>query len=419
MKRTLRATAVGAATVVLLSACGGLTNSDDTAASGQKGVVTTDGCTDPAAATKVIKDEVKIGWAVPLSGPYAGVWDLINAGFAARMKQFNADGGANGVKVKFFTTDSKLNPEVAKAMGNQMIQKDGADVISTTGTAQVATMVDDAAAACVPMLAATSSSPIYKNAEKYPWATMYLPTVTLEADIIVKATQREFPDGAKVAIAYSPSETGSIYVDAYEQAVMGTNVKIVKTANVVDPNAAATTLKASGADVLYSGTSAQECLALTKAIGRIGWKPGAVFQNATCADVSLYEPAGSAADGQQVFKYEMLPALAEFKDDPAIVTYLADAKAQGLKDPMSNWSVTGWSIGEVTANALTKAAESKDGLSRLSIMQAAQDQDFHPATVIPGIDYKASAGGFNGMQAFSWSAAKKQFVPNGAPVLVD
>ncbi len=417
MRRRLALTATVAATCLLATACGGITNTGDTA-TGPAGSVTTDGCTDPAAATKPITGAVKIGWTVPLSGPFQGVWTLINDGFGARMKAFNAAGGANGVTADFFTTDSKLDPEVSKAMGNEMVQKDGADIISTTGTAQVATMIDDAAAACVPFLAATSSSPIYHDTTKYPWATLYLPQTDLETKAVVKAIERQFPNGATVAVGKSPSETGSIYTDAFKKSAQGTNVKVVAEASVADPNAAATTLKASGADVLFGATSAQECLALTTAIGRVGWKP-TIYYDTTCADTKLYAPAGAAADNAQVFKYEVLPALPQFAGTPAVKDYLAAAKTSGLKDPMSNWSVTGWSIGEVYADVLTRAAKSPEGLTRLSIMKAAQDQDFHPSTFISGIDYHAATGGVTGMQPFRWDAAAQQFALAGDPVIIN
>lgn len=417
MRRRLAATVLAAG--LLATACGGITNTPDVAAAtGTTGSVSTDGCTDPAAATAPITGAVKIGWTVPLSGPFQGVWTQIIDGFAARMKLFNAQGGAGGVTADFFTTDSKLDPEIAKAMGNEMVQKDGADIISTTGTAQVATMIDDAAAACVPFLASTSSSPVYRDAAKYPWSTLYLPATDLETTAIVGAIERTFPGGATVAIGRSPSETGTIYTDAFKRSIEGTSVKVVAEASVADPNAAATTLKASGADVLFGATSAQECLALTTAIGRVGWKP-VVYYDSTCADAALYAPAGAAADQAQVFKYEVVPSLAQFAGTPAVQAYVRDATAQGVTNPESNWSVTGWSVGEVYADVLTRAAASPEGLTRLSIMQAARDQDFHPATFISGIDFQTSTGGVTGMQPFRWDAAAQQFALSGDPVIVN
>ena len=420
MSRPRTVAALAVATGLLVTACGGVTNdaAAPAAASGEAGTVSTDGCTDPDAATAVIDDTVKVGWTVPLSGPYAGVWQLITDAFAARMELFNSQGGAGGVDVEFFTTDSKLDPEIAKALNNEMIQKDGADIVSTTGTGQVATMIDDAAAACVPFVAATSASAVFRDAATYPWATLYLPSVELETRAIVAAIEREFPDGATAAVAISPSESGTVYADAFKASVEGTSVEIVEEASLADPNAAATTLKASGADVLFVGSAAQECLAMTTAISRLGWAPQ-VYQNSTCADRSLYEPAGAAADGQQVFKYEVIPSLPAFADSPAVEQYLADTESVGLADPLSNWSVTGWTIGEVYADLLTAAAEADDGLSRLSIMEAARTQDFHPSTFIEGIDYDVSTGGVTGMQPFAWDAATAQFVLAGDPVIVN
>ena len=45
----------------------------------------------------------------------------------------------------------------------------------------------------------------------------------------------------------------------------------------------------------------------------------------------------------------------------------------------------GWNVGEVTVEILRRAAESPDGLTQASIINAARNLDFHPLLVREGM----------------------------------
>ena len=150
---------------------------------------------------------------------------------------------------------------------------------------------------------------------------------------------------------------------------------------------------------------------MSQAIGRVGWKPDTVTMPSNCADGdTLFAPAGDAADGQQVMRWLKDPEGAAFADDEDVKSYLADSKANGASMPENSYTVNGWAIGDLMVDIFKRAAESDDGLSRLSIMQAARTQDYHPSMFIEDIKYRMTPEKSTGIAAFQpwlWNAGDK------------
>ncbi|MGH1561232.1 ABC transporter substrate-binding protein [Mumia sp. DW29H23] len=418
MKRLVRAAAAVSATALVLTACGSNSGaSDDDSASGASGVVSADDCADPDAATAEITDTLKVGWTAATSGPLADAVGNVIEGMEARFAVANEAGGIDGVKLEVVVKDDAFNPERAKANVGELIQKDKVDVLDTFGSGQVDAIADDQNDACVPLLFAQASVPAYRDAENFPWTTEYLPSADVEMEVVVESLKQKYPDGADVALAVNQTESGQGIADGFKKAVEGTNLKIVAEEPLTDPKTAASSLKASGAQVLVDAGVTTDCLAITQAIGRVGWKPETVIQPSNCADgETLYEPAGDAADGQQIMRWLKDPANVEFENDAAVKEYLEQSAANGADSPTNSYTVNGWAIADLMIDNFTRAAESEDGLSRLSIMEAARTQDYQPPMFIDGIKFKMSPTQSFGILAFkpyTWDAAGKTFVAAG------
>ena len=73
MKRIAPWVATAAASVLILSACGGNNSGADDSDSDNSavGAMTADDCADPDAVTAEITDTLKVGWSGPTSGPLA------------------------------------------------------------------------------------------------------------------------------------------------------------------------------------------------------------------------------------------------------------------------------------------------------------------------------------------------------------
>ncbi|MDX6741171.1 ABC transporter substrate-binding protein [Actinocorallia sp. A-T 12471] len=418
---TMRLAAAGVAAALLLAGCG--TGADEETTTSAGGVVTADDCLDPAAATAKIEGTLKVGWSAPLSGPLAVAAGAVIDGMTARFAVANAAGGIGGVKLEVVSKDDAFNPERAKANVNELIQKDGVDVLEVFGSGQLNAAADDQNEACVPLLFAQAAVPEYRDAANFPWTTEYLPSSEVEMSVVVEQLKKKYPDGVKVALAANQTESGQSYANGFKKAIEGTNITIAAEAPLTDPNAAVTTLKETGAPVLVDAGVTTDCLALSLAVGRSGWQPETFIQPANCVDgKSLYEPAGAAADGQQIMVWLKDPANPIYADDAGVKQYLADAKTHGVKNALNNYTVNGWAIGDLMVDAFTKAAASEDGLSRLGIIKVARTQTYSPPMFIDGIDWKMTPEtslGIGAFRPFTWNAAKKVFEPSGDVISID
>ncbi|WP_035853560.1 ABC transporter substrate-binding protein [Cryptosporangium arvum] len=415
MKRRLLIPLVVA--TVALSACGSNSGAEDDTAAGSSSAFDVENCADPDAATAKITDTLKVGWSAATSGPLADAVGNVIEGMEARFAVANAAGGIDGVKLQVVVKDDAFNPERARTNVGELIEKDKVDVLDTFGSGQLDAMSDAQNDACVPLLFGQASVPAYRDATKFPWTTEYLPSAEVEMKVVVEGLKTKYPQGAKVALAANQTESGQGYANGFKKAIEGTNFTIAKEAPLTDPNTAASALKASAAPILVNAGVTTDCLALTQAIGRVGWKPETVIQPSNCADgATLYAPAGAAADQQQILKWLKDPADQAFASDAAVQEYLKQSAANGADSPTNSYTVNGWAIGDLMIDVFTNAAKSKEGLSRASIMQAARNQSYQPPMFIDGIKFTMTPDKSLGIQAFqpyTWQAGAKRFTSSG------
>lgn len=412
-------TLIAAGGLLLTTACGTNAAVDDEGGdSGDIPTLTAEDCADPAAAEAEITDTLQFGWSAALSGPLADAVGNVIEGVEARFAVENAAGGVDGVQLEVVTRDDAFNPERAKANGGELIQAEGADVLATFGSGQLDAMADDQNDQCVPLLFAQASVPTYREIADFPWTTEYLPAADVEMQVVVEGLLETYPDGATVALAVNQTESGQGIATGFREAAEGTSLEIIAEEALTDPDAAASTLKASDAQVLVVAGVTTDCLAMSLAIGRVGWAPESVIQPSNCAEgQTLFAPAGAAADGQQILRWLKDPANPAFADDPDVLDYLDQVESEGVADsPQNSYTVNGWAIGDLLIDNLTRAAESDAGLSRLGIMLAAREQDYHPPMFLDGINFTMSptqAFGILAFQPWTWNATEGYFEQAG------
>ncbi|GAA4261167.1 ABC transporter substrate-binding protein [Dactylosporangium darangshiense] len=416
---------LAAATIatLLLAACSNANSGDEPEAAGTGSAAAgawkapVADCDDPAAATKQITGTLKVGWSAALSGPLAGAVGAVLQGMKDRFAVENAAGGIGGVKLEVVTRDDAFDPAKAKANVGQLIQSDKVDVLDVFGSGQLDAVADDQNAACVPLLFAQSGVPTFRDVKNFPWTTQYLPSADVETAFDVELLKQKYPNGAKVAIAANQTESGKGLADGFKKALQGTNLELVKEVSLADPAAAATTLSASGAQVLFDAGVTTDCPALSIAVGRSGWKPETFIQPSNCVDGNtLYKPAGAAADGQLVPVWLKNPASTLYAADPGMQDYLAKLKAQNNAAPTNSYTVNGWVIGDLMVDVFKKAAASSSKLSHAGIMEAARVQEYQPPMFIDGIKWKMAPDaplGILAFRPFQWNAADTQFKPFG------
>ncbi|MBC9227489.1 ABC transporter substrate-binding protein [Aeromicrobium sp. 636] len=420
MRWLRRASVIPAAALASLAlvACG--SSSDDGDSDASKGfALNLDDCEDPDAVTKKITDDIVVGYSAALSGPVAGPVELALAGYNARLKRTNDEGGINGVQIKVEYKDDAFAPDKAKANATEFLQKDKVDLITTFGAGQIAAFVDDQNAACVPMLYPSSSDNRFTDMEAYPWTLQFLPSSQLETKFLVDYITSNVDD-AKVGIAENATASGKAMSDAFKDSAKDAGIKPVAAIEDTDPNAAATTLKESGANVVYHAGVVGSCGVFDTARARANFTPELVVKASNCVNAPEYIAAGKAADGVVIAKYLKDPADPDLASDAGVKTYLADLK--GAADPNNAVTVSGWMQADLLVNTLQQAADSDLGLTRESIMLAARDQDYASAMLLDGISWKSSAersGGVSGFAPVAWSTAEQRFVSAGDVLSVD
>lgn len=418
--RSLIATA---AVVTSLTACANSAGETSApAAATADGLISTDACTDPAAATAPITDTIRIGWTAALSGTFAASVRQSFDGMQARIDTENARGGIDGVMIELLERDDAFQPARAKANVTELIQREGVDIIGVAGAGQLGAVIDDQNAACVPALMTGTSAAQFRDVTTYPWTTQSLPAGTGEATFQAGYIAETFPD-ARVGVLENQTESGKASSAAFQAAAEAAGVEVVTTVPLGDDKIVAlTSLQEAGADVYLVAGVVTDCLAVSEALGRVSYQPRLVVQASTCADADLiFKPAGAVADGQIVGSYMRLPADPVQSAEPAVQEYLAAAAAAGLESPTSAYAVDGWIKADVTIAAIRAAAEGPHGLSRASIMTAALNQDYAPPMYLDGIRFVSTPERFTGttaLQALRWDAAAQAFEPVGTPIAI-
>lgn len=420
MKKTRIIVSLAVSTLVF-SACSNSGNtSDDSASSGKEGVIDTSACEDPDAATAKITDTIKVGWTAALSGTFAASVQSSFDGMRARIDFENENGGIDGVKIELLEKDDAFDPAKTKANVTEFLQKDDVDVIGVAGAGQLGAVIDDQNAACVPTLMTGTSAPEFRDITKYPWTTQSLPAGDGEAKFKAGFIKDAMPD-AKVGILENQTESGKALSSTFQTAAKDAGVDVVKVVPLTDDAVVAlTSLQQAKADVYVVAGIVTDCLAVSKALARVSYQPKLVFQGPTCSDgETIFKPAGDIADGQIVGAYMKRPSDPEMADDKGVQDYVKAAKSVGLKDPANAFSIDGWIKADVTIDAMKKAAASKEGLTRASIMAAAQSQDYAPPMYLDGISFESTPTKFTGinkMQALEWDAASGSFKLLGSPI---
>lgn len=411
----------GVVATLLASACSNSGADRAEEASGDGGLDTAI-CEDPAKANAPIKDTIKIGWTAALSGPFAASVESSFQGMRARIAHENKQGGIDGVQIELVEADDAFDPAKTKANVTKFIQRDRVDVLGVAGAGPLGAVIDEQNAACIPTLMTGTSAPAYRDIKMYPWTTQSLPSGSGEAKFKAEFIAKEKPD-AKVGILENQTESGKALSKTFIAAAAAAGVEIVATVPLTDdPVVGLTSMQQADADVLVVAGIVTDCLAVSRALGRVAYKPDLVFQAPTCSDAAtIFEPAGDIADGQIVGAYMKIPADPTFADDAGVKKYLEAAEGAGLSKPTNAYSIDGWIKADVTIDALKRATELDGGLTRANIMRAAQDQNYAPPMYLNGIKFLSTPEKFTGtssMQALRWNAAKKSFELLGQPISI-
>lgn len=361
--------------------------------------VDTEDCPDPDRVTAPIESTVRIGTAMPLSGGVAAAaFEPVARGFEAYVDYANENELLPGYTIELTVRDDQYNPVLTPGEVNALID-DGVDLFSgIIGTPNNLAVRDTINEECIPHLNLLTGDPAWgEEVEDYPWTTGILTAYHHEARAYVQSIVDNFPDST-VATYYVNNEFGVINNDAFAEAADEAGLEIVEQQTVesgdeAPPQAQLSSIAEAAPDVIMATPLGAQCisflneLANAKAVAE-GWEP-VVFMTSTCAASPLVlAVAGANADGIYTSAAMGIRDVAnpDIAAEEPVATYIAEMEARDLGDIVTT-GAAGWNTGDVTVAILQQAAESPDGLTQQSIIEAARSLNYTPMLVREGMPY--------------------------------
>ena len=360
--------------------------------------VNTDDCVDPDAANAPIEGTLQIGSAMPLTGGVAAAaFAPVKGGFESYIKYANEKGLVPGIELQLTIEDDQYNAELTP--GAIAKQIDGgtqvfSGIIGSPNNAAVRDTLNDE---CIPQLNALTGSPAWGEVADYPWTTGILIPYTVESKIYAAQIAELYPEGATVSLFYVNNEFGQVYADAFKEIAGDYNLTIVgeQTIEATDSNPPAsqvTTIASEKADVVMAVPLGAGCISFLGEMAsakaqNADWTPATFITN-TCASSLILGAAGPAADG--LYTSNNLKDIGDpaVQALPAVKEYIDFMTAQGFGDIVTT-AAAGWHTGEMTVAIIKQAAESPEGLTRASIINAARNFTYTPSLARDGVQAKS------------------------------
>ena len=392
--RSTRVLAVAGATVLAFSVIG----IGHAGAGAEEGwTVDTEDCPDPDLVNAPIEGTIRIGSAMPLSGgAAAAAFEPAARGLEAYINYANENDLLPGYELELTIGDDQYDPALTPGVVNGLID-DGVHLFTgIIGTQNNLAVRDTLNEECIPQLNVLAGDPRFGEVADYPWTTGLLTSYEYEFGAYAQNIAETFPD-ATVGLYYVNSEFGNISIDNFKTAAEEAGVEIVAEETVelgdeAPPQAQVSSLADEAPEVLVTVPLGAQCISflneLANARAATGWEPTVYMTNTCGASALILGAAGENANG--IYTSAAMGIVDVANPDVAatepVAGYIAEMEAQGLGDIITT-GAAGWNVGEVTVAVLAAAAESPDGVTQASIINAARNLNVHPTLLREGMNY--------------------------------
>ncbi|MBW7966859.1 ABC transporter substrate-binding protein [Bradyrhizobium sp. BR 10261] len=334
-------------------------------------------------------DEIRIGQTLPYSGPASG-FGAIGRTQEAFFEKVNAEGGINGRKVKFISLDDAYSPPKTVEQTRKLVEQDEVLMMfGSLGTATNSAVQRYLNAKKVPQLFVLSGATKWADPQKNPWTMPGMAAYESEGAVYAKYVLQSKPD-AKIAILSQNDDFGRDYVAGFKRA-LGAKAASMIIAEASYETSAPTissqlsTLKASGANVLFGVVLGKFTSQAIKGVAEIGWKPDLFFVPTSASSISFLEPAGlDNAVGLISSSNQKDTMDPQWADDPGVKDYFAFMKQYMPNADLSNSNhAAGYHYATLLMTILRAC---KDDVSRDNIMrQAASLKEVKLPLLLPGM----------------------------------
>jgi branched-chain amino acid transport system substrate-binding protein len=348
----------------------------------------------PAAAQKKYSPgasdtEIKIGQAMPYSGP-ASAYGAIGKAEAAYFDYLNKEkGGINGRKITFISVDDGYSPPRTVEVVRKLVEQDEVLLVfQPLGTPSNTAIHKYMNAKKVPQLFAATGATKWGDPKNFPWTIGWQPNYQAEGKIYAKYILQNHPNG-KIAVLLQNDDYGKDYLKGLTDGLGDKKAMIVAQATyeisepTVDSQIVA--LKASGADIFFNvATPKHAALAIRKAYD-IDWHPTQFLNNVSISIGAVLTPAGLEKSKDIIsLQYYKDPSDPAWKDDPEWKEWSAWMKKYNADaNPIDGLNVYGYAAAKTLEQVLMQC---KDDLTRENVMkQAASLKNVHIPMLLPGV----------------------------------
>ena len=358
----------------------------------------------PAAAQKKYSPgasdtEIKIGQAMPYSGP-ASAYGAIGKAEAAYFDYLNKEkGGINGRKINFITTDDGYSPPRTVEVVRKLVEQDEVLLVfQPLGTPSNTAIHKYMNAKKVPQLFVATGATKWGDPKNFPWTMGWQPNYQAEGKIYAKYILQNYPNG-KIAVLLQNDDYGKDYLKGLTDGLgdkAKTMIVATSTYEITEPtvDSQIVALKASGADIFFNVTTPKHAaLAIRKAFD-IDWHPTQFLNNVSISIGSVLTPAGlEKSKGVISLQYYKDPSDPRWKDDPELKEWSAWMKKYNPDaNPIDGFNVYGYAVAKTLEQVLVQC---KDDLTRENVMkQAANLKNVHIPMLLPGVVVNTSATDF-------------------------
>ena len=342
----------------------------------------------------VSDSEIKIGSTMPFSGPVSILGTLGKAA-QAYVSKINAEGGVNGRKIRLLQYDDGYNPGKALELTRKLVEQDEVLFIyQTVGTATNNAIHRYLNGRKVPQLLIFSGANKWADSVNGQWTLSGMPSYNVEGRIHARWILQNMPD-AKIAVLMQNDDFGRDYLAGIRDG-LGERAKTMivaeQTYETTDPtvDSQVVSLKASGANALFSLSNGKFTVQSIRKAHDIGWKPQIFLPLGSASLTSIIRPAGpEKAIGAITAAYNKGAADPQWDKDPGIVA-LREFTKQWMPegDPNDQLVAGGYSSAQILIQILKQCG---DDLTRENIMkQALSLRGFATPTMLPGLSLNSS-----------------------------
>lgn len=237
------------------------------------------------------------------------------------------------------------------------------------------------------LFAGTQATTISVDADKFPWtAPGFMMTFSTEAAIYAEFLKKQKPNGT-IAILNLNTDGGREFLNAFEEAIKGTNLKVVAKANyeltAASVDAEVINLARSNADIFFNISTGKQAAQSIRKAGEIGWKPLHVIIGQSSSIDAVLKPAGvENAKGIYTVAFLKDPGDQRWKSDPEMIKYkdLVTKYGNGA-NPEDQFILFGVAMGDAIVQSLAASQP-----TRKSLIDATRNlKAIRPLGLLPGI----------------------------------